>query len=223
MKSKHFIESQYQDFFDYEPTQLGYLASYSFQTDPKRISFVSSRYKFVSKMFSSLTNVLELGCADGFYAPIVAEAVTNYYGTDFDPIFIDNANLNNKLLPSDTFFVHNMIESSTEKQYDGIFSLDVLEHIDKKDEDLFMINTVRSLKENGICIVGMPSLESQKYASEISKKGHVNCKSGPELKKFLHNFFNNVFIFCMNDEVVHTGYFPMASYVIALCCYPNKV
>jgi len=46
----------------------------------------------------------------------------------------------------------------------------------------------------------------------------VNCKSGPQLKSLLQNYFEHVFLFSMNDEVVHTGYYPMAHYLIAVCC-----
>jgi hypothetical protein len=34
----------------------------------------------------------------------------------------------------------------------------------------------------------------------------------------LSQFFHNVFIFSMNDEVVHTGFHPMAHYIIGLGC-----
>lgn len=71
-------------------------------------------------------------------------------------------------------------------------------------------------------VIGMPSTESQVYASEISKLGHVNCKKWPELKAFLMRHFERVFIFSMNDEVLHTGYTLMAHYLLALCCNPLK-
>ena len=62
----------------------------------------------------------------------------------------------------------------------------------------------------------MPTLESQKYASKGSKLGHINCKSKKELKKTLSKFFNNVYMFSMNDEVLHTGYDKMSHYIFAL-------
>mgnify|MGYP007028595943 CR=1 FL=1 len=34
-------------------------------------------------------------------------------------------------------------------------------------------------------------------------------------------FFDNVFLFSMNDEVVHTGFTPMAHYLFALCVGPK--
>jgi len=62
----------------------------------------------------------------------------------------------------------------------------------------------------------MPSLESQKYASKLSRIGHVNCKTKNELKNFLYRHFNNVYLFSMNDEVVHTGFDQMSHYIIAI-------
>ena len=68
----------------------------------------------------------------------------------------------------------------------------------------------------------MPSLESQKYASPQSKEGHINCKNGEDLKLLLEEYFNNVFLFSMNDEVLHTGYSKMAHYIIVLCTYKKE-
>jgi len=96
------------------------------------------------------------------------------------------------------------------------FALDVLEHIEKNSEDLFMKNIVESLAINGTLIIGMPSLESQVYASEASKLGHVNCKSGNELLEFSKKYFHNVYSFSMNDEVLHTGFYPMSHYLFTL-------
>jgi hypothetical protein len=52
----------------------------------------------------------------------------------------------------------------------------------------------------------------------MSKEGHVNCKTMPDLKATMQRFFHNVYMFSMNDEVVHTGYHKMAHYLFALCC-----
>ena len=79
-----------------------------------------------------------------------------------------------------------------------------------------MNNIINSLNKNGSVIIGMPSIESQKYASKGSKLGHINCKNKSELKKFLKKYFNNVFMFSMNDEVLHTGFDQMSHYIIGL-------
>src|SRR5262249_30224464 len=95
--------------------------------------------------------------------------------------------------------------------------LDVLEHIAAPDEETYVINLCRSLTGDGVLIIGSPSVESQLYASPLSKAGHVNCKSGKDLKDLLDQYFERVFIFSMNDEVVHTGFYPMAHYLFAIC------
>ena len=56
-----------------------------------------------------------------------------------------------------------------------------------------------------------------KNHSKGSKKLHVNCFDKDSLEKYLYKFFNNVFTFGMNDEVLHTGYDKMCHYVFAIC------
>jgi 2-polyprenyl-3-methyl-5-hydroxy-6-metoxy-1,4-benzoquinol methylase len=107
-------------------------------------------------------------------------------------------------------------------EFDGIYCMDVLEHIEPADEATFLSNLVAPLQRHGVCIVGTPSLESQPYASTNSKLGHVNCKTQPDLKRTMQDYFDNVFMFSMNDEVVHTGYAKMSHYNIALCCSPKQ-
>ena len=63
------------------------------------------------------------------------------------------------------------MHSEYKTKQDAIFLLDVLEHIEPSDEDQFLKNISASLSKHGVCILGMPSLESQTYASASSKEG----------------------------------------------------
>jgi len=114
--------------------------------------------------------------------------------------------------------VHDIVLGKLPQRYDGIYSLDVIEHISREDEHAYLANLRGSLDDDGVLVIGSPSLESQQYASPQSKAGHINCKSGAELKSLMERYFHNVFLFSMNDEVVHTGFYPMAHYLIAVCC-----
>src|SRR5581483_11647084 len=118
-------------------------------------------------------------------------------------------------------FVHDILSGPVDRAFDGVYSMDVLEHIPAADEDKFVNNIVRSLQPHGVCVIGTPSVQSQAYASAHSKAGHVNCKDAPGLRALLSKFFHHVFIFSMNDEVIHTGFSPMAQYLLALCCDPR--
>ncbi|MTA65346.1 MAG: methyltransferase domain-containing protein [Actinobacteria bacterium] len=180
--------------------------------------FAFSRYKFVGKMFEGFDRVLEVGCGDASATRLVQQTVNEVVVTDFDQVFISDIESRQQPEWRLDARVHDMIAGPLQENFDGIFSLDVLEHIEKTNEDTFLKNICISLDEHGTFIVGMPSLESQTYASEASKFGHVNCKSGPELRDLLKKYFHSVFMFSMNDEVVHTGFFPMAHYLIAVCC-----
>ena len=216
------IESQYADLINRYRTQneekFGLMANYTWKLDPRGLLFRFARYKFVSKMFEGFNRVLEVGCGDASATRLVQQTVKKVVVTDFDQVFIDDIERRQQPEWHLDARVHDMVAAPLQDNFDGIFSLDVLEHIEKANELAFLKNICISLDEHGTFIVGMPSLESQTYASEASKFGHVNCKSGPELRDLLKKYFHSVFMFSMNDEVIHTGFFPMAHYLIAVCC-----
>jgi len=213
-------EPQYGLLFDVEKkygrSQLGIMVNQSWNEDPKRLVFTLSRYKFVAKMFSGFEKVLEIGCADAFGSRIVLQEVKSLTVTDFDPVFIADVESRNSEAWNLKTAEHDFIQGPFEEVFQAAFALDVLEHIQPEEEDLFLRNCLQSLDSDGVMIIGMPSLESQVFASRASKEGHVNCKSGVQLKRDMSKYFKNVFLFSMNDEVVHTGFSSMAHYLFAL-------
>ncbi|MGO9682365.1 MAG: class I SAM-dependent methyltransferase [Beijerinckiaceae bacterium] len=216
-------EPQYSLLFDVKEkhgiARLGLMVNESWNQDPKRTLFTLARYKFVARMLTDRKHVLEVGCADAFGTRIVQQAVGRVTAVDFDPVFI--ADVKERMNPHWQFeaVVHDVMAGPVPGQFDAAYALDVLEHIPEHDEHRFIGNVVRSLTLEGIAIFGMPSLESQTYASHQSKAGHVNCKSGEDLKRTLLQHFHSVFVFSMNDEVVHTGFYPMAHYLLGLACH----
>lgn len=203
-------------------TTLGLMSNQVWHDDPRRLAFVLARYKFVSKMLSGMTRVLEVGCADAFATRIVAQDVGSVTAVDFDPVFIEDVKARiDPAWPIDAR-VHDMLQGPVEGIFDAAYAVDVLEHIPADKEDRFLANIVASLKDSGVLLVGIPSIQSQAYASPPSKAGHVNCKDAPGLRATMGRHFRNVFIFSMNDEVVHTGFYPMAHYLFALGCLPVK-
>lgn len=197
---------------------FGLMSSYTWNADPKRLLFVLSRYKFAARILSGKRNVLEVGCGDGFCARIVKQHVEKLTLTDVDPVLIQDA----KRVQSEKYPVicehHNFCNESWSqgRTFDGVYLLDVLEHVERACEGVFLNNIAASMTINGVIVVGMPSLESQLYASEGSRVGHVNCKTQEELRATMENVFSNVFMFSMNDELVHTGFARMANYIFAV-------
>jgi SAM-dependent methyltransferase len=220
-------EPQYQELLRRKEqkgvARFGLMSSQVYFDDPKRLTFLLSRYKFVSKMLEGAAHVLEIGCADAFGTPIVAKAVQRVTAVDFDPLFITDARERTDPALNIEFRAHDLLAGPVPPGgFSAVYACDVLEHILPNDEERFLANAAASLAADGIAIFGMPSLESQAYASKQSKEGHVNCKSGPALRETLRRHFANVFLFSMNDEIVHTGFSPMAHYLFVLCCTPIK-
>jgi 2-polyprenyl-3-methyl-5-hydroxy-6-metoxy-1,4-benzoquinol methylase len=198
-------------------TRLGLRANAAWHADPKRLGIVLSRYKFVAKMLSGKNRVLEVGVGDGWASRVVKQEVGTLVGIDIDPVFVDDAIAAMEDPWRFECRVHDMMVGPVEPPFDAAYALDVLEHIVEAREDRFIANIAASLTLPGVAIFGMPSLESQVYASSGSKEGHVNCKTAPDLKRVLLRHFHEVFIFSMNDEVVHTGFYALAHYLFALC------
>jgi 2-polyprenyl-3-methyl-5-hydroxy-6-metoxy-1,4-benzoquinol methylase len=214
-------EPQYQRLLEVQQeagvSTLGLMTNQVWHEDPRRLAFILARYKFVAKMLSGYHAVAEVGCGDAFATRIVQQEVETVTPYDFDPVFIRDIRRRQSTkwpLPAQ---VHDILERPLPDQYNAIYTLDVIEHIPAEKEDTFISNLGESLAGHGVLIIGSPSLESQAYASPQSKVGHVNCKSGHALKLLLERHFHTVFLFSMNDEVVHTGFYPMAHYLLAIC------
>ena len=91
------------------------------------------------------------------------------------------------------------------EKFKGIYSLDVLEHIELADEEKFMASIAASNTDDGVLIIGTPNRTASPYASEGSKIGHVNLKTHESLKETVARHYRHVFMFGMNDEVVQKG------------------
>jgi 2-polyprenyl-3-methyl-5-hydroxy-6-metoxy-1,4-benzoquinol methylase len=203
-------------------TRLGLLKNWEWYDDPRRLVFSMARYKFVAKMFAGRKCVLEVGCGDAFCAPIVKQSVERLTVADFDETYIADARARMKDRWTFEAIVIDLIKDKLPGRYDGIYSLDVLEHIPQQEEDAVLRRIVEALEPHGAVLIGMPSFESQQYASPPSKAGHINCKTESQLRELMQRHFDNVFMFAMNDEVIHTGYGPMAHYRLALACGPKR-
>ncbi|WP_417815449.1 class I SAM-dependent methyltransferase [Thalassospira alkalitolerans] len=202
---------------------LGTNTSSIMQQDAKLVGFTSAKHKFVGKMFQDYDKVLEVGCMDGYGSMIVSQFVKSLTSIDFYAPHIAQAEqyvapyFNNI-----KFKGYDFLDGPINQAFDGCFCLDVLEHIDPTQEDIFLKNVVASLGDSGAFIVGMPSLESQVYASATNKFAHINCKTSEDFQTLLERHFKNVFSFGMNDEILHTGYPRMCQYLIKLCTGPIR-
>jgi 2-polyprenyl-3-methyl-5-hydroxy-6-metoxy-1,4-benzoquinol methylase len=203
--------------------RLGTATAQSYVHDPKHLVFHAARYKFVSKMLEGRKSALEIGCCDGFGAPIVAQGVDRLICTDIDRDTIaDNVARHTGVFPKIAYRYHDFRAAPFDEKVSAIYLIDVLEHIFPAEERAIMDHMVASIEADGIAIIGTPNITAEAYASPHSKTGHVNLKDHKTLRKLCGDYFKNVFMFSMNDEVLHTGYQPMAHYIWAICASPRK-
>jgi 2-polyprenyl-3-methyl-5-hydroxy-6-metoxy-1,4-benzoquinol methylase len=196
---------------------LGEHWSWNFLNDPKRLGFVLSRYKFAAKMACKSGAVLELGCSMGMGATILGENATRYTGVDLDRSAIETAQQN--LSEPKYTWIYDDFLGKTYGAFDGVVSLDVIEHIYLEHEELYFQTLLNNLAPQGICVVGTPNITASPYASAPSQLGHVNLYSQTRLQEAMQRYFHQVFAFGMNDEVMHTGFGSMAHYLMCVGFY----
>ncbi len=225
MKEKNKWDDVIELVNDTRDINLGKYYSYNFEHDIKHLGFIFARYKFVSKMmeYRSSIKVLELGCSYGIGSQFFKQTKScKYYcGVDLDHDAIEYAKEtfgSNDTLFVESDFMNNIYDSNQNgREYDAVISLDVIEHIEEEREQEF-VNTIKmNLKEDGFVVIGTPNITMNPYASEGSKRGHINLYDQKRLYSLLDKNFKNVFMFGMNDEVLHTGFAPMSCYIFALC------
>lgn len=203
---------------DTERVLLGPRASYELHHDPRHLIFVLSRYKFTSKLLGRRGRILEVGIGDGLGAALIAQEGNQVVGVDIEPFAMDNAANTKWTRDRIRFATHDMTAGPflTEAPFDAAYSIDVIEHIPPEKEADFIGNIVQSVSPTGCVIIGTPNKAAEQYASANARAQHVNLKTHEGLRSLLHEYFHNVFMFGMNDEVLHTGYAPMCHYLFGL-------
>ena len=196
---------------------LGPWTSYSLLHDPKHMGFVLARYKFCAKMLDGMGRVIEVGCGDAFGTPIIAQHAKEVLAIEPDGRHIEGntkrlAGIKNIVFRQGTIQDLKLPGAS----FDGAYSIDVIEHLDRHLNGPFVQTQAQILKKDGVCIIGTPNITANEYASQRSRVQHINLHSQESLKALMAKYFKRVFLFGMNDEVLHTGYAPLCHYIFGM-------
>ncbi len=205
-----------------ERMQIGSNSTEWFRKDPRAMAYTASKYLTVAKLLLGQRKVLEIGCGDGFGLPIVAQHVKELMALELNTALAFEA----RSYAGDRCGVMfgdwldpNMIE--VPGAYSAIYCLDVLEHIDPMRERDFLLRVVAHLGNDGVFICGMPTLNSQEYATDYGKQGHINCQTPGQIVATLKDHFAHVFDFGLTDGHINVGYWPMRQYQLNLCTGPR--
>jgi len=192
-----------------------YVAS-EIRGDFKHFFISLSRYKFAGKLLEGKNSMLEVGCHTGFKTMMFSQFVAYVTGIDYEEKAISFAKEHYASEKRDYLCEDFLNMQPLKHKVEAVVSLDVIEHIEKENENRFMDAVVSNLNDDGVCIIGTPNITASEYQSKISRIGHINMYDGKRLKNLVGQYFENVFMFGMNDEVVHTGFLPMAHYLFAV-------
>ena len=69
---------------------LGPYSSHIYRSDPRHLSFLLARYKFISKMLQGKKKVLEIGCGDSFGTALVLQTVESVHAIDIELLVIED-------------------------------------------------------------------------------------------------------------------------------------
>ena len=187
---------------------VGPYFSYQFRHSPRHVLFAMARYKFALKMIGAGKEILELGCSDGLGTYYLNEFAKRTCGVDFDEGSIAWAQKN--FTDEKMVFKCDNFLGKTYGLFDAVVSYDVIEHIYPHNEAAYIETAVKNLKTDGTFLVGTPNVEAQRFSKKEITGAHVNLFTAERLAESLQKHFHNVFMFSQNDEMIHTGYTPMA-------------
>ena len=164
----------------------------------------SLRYLFASQFVKSKT-VLDAACGTGYGASIMLDAgAKKVVGIDNSSEAIEYCKKNYKKNNLE-FKTEDCEKTNLDDIFDVVVSFETIEHL--KNQDSFVSEVKRVLKNDGIFIVSTPNKETYPSGNPY----HFNEFTELEFKTFLGKYFSNVIIFYQ--------YYPPSMSI----CKPNDV
>ncbi len=183
--------------------------------NPLMTTIKLSRFKFASKLISKKDTLLDIGCGQGLSSIFFSDYCKYVYGVDLLSDFLYHDRKNIKFIKKNIF---QLKKNNFKHKINLITLIDFIEHFNKSQGSL-ILNKCSNLLERkgGTLIVGTPSVYSSKYRSKRSRIQHIHEYDGMELKDLCSKYFNRTFLFSMNDELVHTGFYKLAWFNFVVC------
>jgi len=202
--------------------EITFPPEYAYFTRDNLLQFLIrlARYKFIARQLRPSDEVLEIGCGSGLGAIFLAQHACHVTGLDLKEYEIEEAARLNRR-DNLTFEVADFFTWSTDKKYNVIVLLDVIEHLDPDRGRQMIEHTTRFLKPEGFLALGTPSRYSYEYQSAFSQAAHICLYDQTELLNLVESYYNRALAFSMNDELVHTGFAKLAWYYFVLAFGPR--
>jgi ubiquinone/menaquinone biosynthesis C-methylase UbiE len=192
-----------------------------FKNDLLRLFIRLARYKFVVRLIKRTDRLLEVGSGSGVGSIFLAQHCAHVTGLEVKTGEVAEARSVNRR--ENVEFVNgDLFELPADRTFDVVVALDVIEHIPVPQAERFVTAMTAHLKQDGMLVIGTPSLYSYEYQSALSKASHVKCYDQQELVALIERHVARALPFSMNDEMVHTGFPKMAWYYFVLGFGPKR-
>jgi SAM-dependent methyltransferase len=191
-----------------------------FLADPLSILFRLARYKFAYRQLRGHERVIDVGCGDGTGAYMLRQGCRQVIGISTDPDWFvpelrGRQDESFQLLRADVF------EYANNEPFDVAVCLDVIEHLPSAHGPRLLDRLAGLLKADGRLFLGTPSAGTAQWRNKLSRRDHQHEYSREELQPMLNERFAHVIFFSMNDEIVHTGFDPLAWYLMFVAAAPR--
>ncbi|MBI5020473.1 MAG: class I SAM-dependent methyltransferase [Ignavibacteriales bacterium] len=143
-------------------------------------SFLNNTYKLVKNFIEGKT-IADIGCGTGIYAEKFKRDGYDVSCFEGDTTLVKTAQ-SRGLSVVQIDILSKTFRENFSQQFDSVYSLDVLEHIENEDEFLQGIYAI--LKKRGIVVIKVPAY-SFLYSDLDKRIGHVRRYSSKQLSKAL--------------------------------------
>ena len=152
------------------------------------------RYIFASR-FCSQKNVLDLASGEGYGTSFLSKKATHIHGLDVSPETIHHAK--SKYSGSNIDFVEaKATELPFENtSFDVVVSFETLEHLSSEDQQLFISEINRVLKDDGLLIISTPNKKVYSDDANYSNPYHLSEFYKNDFEIYLKAYFQHVSIF----------------------------
>lgn len=193
-----------------------------FESNTLQVLVKLARYKFVARILKADDDVLEVGSGTGMGAIFLAQHSHSVTGLEIKSHDYEAAVAVNRR--QNVIFHHRSLYDfePKDRRFGAVVSIDVIEHMPIEDGRRFVAELASRCRDDGIVVVGSPSIHSYPYQSAYSKAAHIKCYDQKELVELMDGYFGRTIAFSMNDEIVHTGHPKLAWYYFVIGLMPRR-
>lgn len=172
-----------------------------------------ARYRWASKLCKDKL-VLDAACGIGYGSNILAEATFPYVVVGYD-INEDAIGTAKEFFGARNvvYHVQDIMKLDQRRVYDVVVAFEIIEHLNKKDGEVFLENLVFALKPGGLLIISTPN----KNHAEHNKYNlfHLHNYTYKVFVGLLKSLFSEVKVYFQNYETISKG--GDDKFLIAVC------